>query len=241
VSQYNPAPVDAPLRSPLRQPKRVVPSYIGEVNQVLNLLMYKGAGDTVKDYSGHGNDGEFRGDPQWTDEYSPSWALSFDGANDCVEVPSDPSLNPDYITILTWIRPDTDWDGSEVQRVNYKVNQWTLAEHTSYPPWYVGFYDGADWYRTQATDNPLTAGDWYHLAATYDGSTMYLYLDGTQIGSTSWTGTINETTNNLGIGSDVGLDFPFPGEIGDARIYSGALGGDKVKAHYEATKALYGV
>jgi len=106
-SWYEPQPVNAPLRHPRRFPKRVVPSYIGEPEQVLNLLVYKGAGGVVKDYSGQGNRGEIHG-AKWTDEYSPSWALNFDGENDYVDVTGIKEMTE--ITVLGWAKTDDDSD-----------------------------------------------------------------------------------------------------------------------------------
>lgn len=41
---------------------------------------------------------------------------------------------------------------------------------------------------------------WYHVAATYDGTTLKLYLNGSEIGTKAYTSTQKTGMNNLGIG-----------------------------------------
>lgn len=73
----------------------------------------------------------------------------------------------------------------------------------------------------------LAAGTWYHIAATYDGSNMKLYVDGTQSGfSTPTTLTILDNTKDLLIGrsygsrGNVSAAASFTGKLDELRISS---------------------
>ena len=68
----------------------------------------------------------------------------------------------------------------------------------------------------------LPLNQWSFLAATYDGSTLKLYLNGTQIDSQAVSGSITTTTNPLRIGGDWAAEM-FTGLIDNVRIYNGAL------------------
>jgi|GEM_PF-2916928 len=75
-----------------------------------------------------------------------------------------------------------------------------------------------------ASTGPLSDNTWYHVAATYDGSTMKLFLNGTEVGSTPKTGAL--TTNSaisayIG-GNPPGIDNPWRGAIDEVRIWNTA-------------------
>ena len=69
----------------------------------------------------------------------------------------------------------------------------------------------------------LTANTWSFLTETYDGSTLRLYVNGTQVASTAHTGTIATSTNPLQIGGDSIYGQYFAGLIDNVRVYNVAL------------------
>src|SRR4029077_17273374 len=69
----------------------------------------------------------------------------------------------------------------------------------------------------------LTAHTWAHLAATYDGATMRLYVNGVQVARRAQTGPIATSTNPLQIGGDSLYGQYFAGRIDEVRIYNRAL------------------
>ena len=70
----------------------------------------------------------------------------------------------------------------------------------------------------------LAANKWSYLAVTYDGSTLRLYVNGTQVGSQARTGAITKSTNQLQIGGDSLYGQYFKGLIDEVRVYNIALG-----------------
>jgi hypothetical protein len=88
---------------------------------------------------------------------------------------------------------------------------------------------------------PVAAGQWYHVVATYDGSTMRLFVDGTlvsrQLSESTSLGTSGALAQfQVGSGvSNVGFDSSgdhFKGTIDEAAVYSYALSGSQIQAHY---------
>src|SRR5262249_49350067 len=67
------------------------------------------------------------------------------------------------------------------------------------------------------------ANTWSFLTETYDGSTLRLYVNGTQVASTAHTGTIATSTNPLQIGGDSIYGQYFAGLIDNVRVYNVAL------------------
>jgi hypothetical protein len=64
---------------------------------------------------------------------------------------------------------------------------------------------------------------WSHLAATYDGTTVRLYVNGVQVSSEAASGAMTASTDPLRIGAGEGGDEWFDGLIDNVRIYSRAL------------------
>ena len=74
----------------------------------------------------------------------------------------------------------------------------------------------------------------HHAVATYDGTTLKLYLDGVLL-STTATGTASVTYGAAAIGAQASpLGGYFPGIIDEAAIYGYALSASQVSAHYNA-------
>ena len=71
--------------------------------------------------------------------------------------------------------------------------------------------------------SPLPLNTWSHLAATYDGATMRLYVNGVQAASRAQTGSIATSTDALTIGGDALYGQYFAGLIDEVRIYNVAL------------------
>jgi hypothetical protein len=65
---------------------------------------------------------------------------------------------------------------------------------------------------------------WTHLAATYDGRILRVYVNGTQVGSiTTSGGNLGTSTGALRIGGNTIWGEFFNGTIDDVRIYNRAL------------------
>jgi hypothetical protein len=75
-----------------------------------------------------------------------------------------------------------------------------------------------------ADTGDLQANSWYHAAATYDGVTMHLYLNGIEVGRTSKAGVI---ATNAAVPVDIGRDPNgsnyLSGVVDEVRIYNRAL------------------
>jgi len=77
---------------------------------------------------------------------------------------------------------------------------------------------------------------------TYDGSTQYLYLDVSQVGSLSWSGSILSTNDTVSIGASYNLGSwkrYWDGMIHLVMVFNRGLPESEIKAVYEKTKPLY--
>jgi hypothetical protein len=86
------------------------------------------------------------------------------------------------------------------------------------------------------TDLCLTPGQWCHVAATYDGATMRVYLNGREAGAgKAVTTAIRTNTEPLRFGW-LGSYGHFNGCVRDASVYNRAMSGAEVFAQYLAGK-----
>ncbi len=82
---------------------------------------------------------------------------------------------------------------------------------------------------TGTTD--VVDGQWHHLALTYDGSDVRLYVDGVEEDSDPETGSLNSGTApvRLGAGSGgAGTENPYTGDLGHAAIWDVGLSASEV-------------
>ena len=87
----------------------------------------------------------------------------------------------------------------------------------------------------------LEKGVKYHLAGTYDGSYLKVYVNGEEAGSVAITGTITQSQSNTVLamganpyGSTASTGELFNGSIYMARVYKGVLTAAQIRQNYEA-------
>jgi hypothetical protein len=76
----------------------------------------------------------------------------------------------------------------------------------------------------------LPLGRWVHLAGTFDGRTMRLFVDGTEVASLDRPGPVQPSHFDLVIGGFCdGSQANFVGLVDEVRLFSRALSGDEVR------------
>jgi glucose/arabinose dehydrogenase len=186
----------------------------------------EGNGGTLYDHSGSGNNGSLSG-PVWTGTGKNGGALSFDGVNDWVTVGDANSLDLQAgMTLEAWVNPTAlGTTGSSWRCVAFKEQSLGMvyalyANNGSARP--VGQVTvGGE--RNAAGTAQLALNTWTHLATTYDGANLKLYVNGTQVASTSVAGAIAVSTGALRLGGNAVWPEWFQGQLDDVRIYNRAL------------------
>ena len=74
---------------------------------------------------------------------------------------------------------------------------------------------------------------WNHLALTYNGSEIRLYINGTLVNSAAYAESININTNNLTMGKN------FSGIIDEVRIWNRVLNQDEINVSYSCSGPYY--
>jgi len=203
---------------------------------VIYLSFDKGSGKEVKDQSKYGNHGEIVSNTDWTDGKFKK-AVSISGENtDCVVIPDSDSLKIEKeITMMAWIN-SAGWEGSGDQWIDKNCHNG--GEKNSYG---IGVFgtggnilmmlgETASRKNLEVKQVP-EVNEWQHVAGTYDGAEMKIYLNGKVIGEQAekfnFAGT-NESPLRIGCSKDR-ANYTFNGAIDEVIIYNRALGEAEVK------------
>jgi hypothetical protein len=189
----------------------------------------EGVGTTANDETANDNDGTISGPvwagPTWVDGKNGGTALDFDGTDDYVSVPDSGSLDiTGEITLEGWIKPSAvytggDWKYDDIIVAKRMAYYLRIDENGKLAFYGYGLSPGG-W--ITGSDMSSYINTWVHVAATYDGATVKLYIDGQEDTSASHTGSIQTSSHPLTIGW-VNYNRFFDGAIDEVRIWDRAL------------------
>ena len=190
----------------------------------------EGGGWIATDTSGNANHGTITGATRVAGRFGR--ALSFDGTNDLVRVPDSSSLAlVSGMTIEAWVRPNLlgGWRTVALKETATGLTYALYAHDDAPRPAVTANFGGAD--QSAAGVQALPVGVWTHLAATYDGAAMNLYVNGTLVRAQPATGTFVQSAQPLSIGGNGVWGEYFAGLIDQVRIYDRALTATEIDAN----------
>ena len=153
-----------------------------------------------------------------------SWRVG--GSND-LTVPDHAAHRPAELTLEAWVLADQDqhyeglvtkisnngWgDGYGIVRVGGAIRFW------------VNYWAG------EFVEAALPEDTWTHVAGTYDGEKLRLYIDGELAAEKAFTGTINHSTAPISIGSAPGGSYLWGGSVDEVRLWNVARTGEEIAA-----------
>ncbi len=203
---------------------------------VVILPLDEGSGTVAGDASGMGNDGTLINGASFeatTGDGSAS-AVRFDGVDDLIDL-GVLDVNGTGLTLAAWFNGVTFPGTSKDPRLISKASSVFANDHV----FMLSTISSGTAVRLRgrvriggvtktliATSGDIQVGRWYHAALTYDGSTMRLYLDAVEVGSTPLGGAVDmDPTMAVAVGGQpvgAGPRF-FDGLLDDVRILQRAL------------------
>ncbi|MEL7355615.1 MAG: LamG-like jellyroll fold domain-containing protein [Cyanobacteria bacterium J06560_6] len=150
--------------------------------------------------------------------------LKLDGANDYVAVGATSQL--DLSTTSTFTLESQVYSTSTDNNFHGIMGYHPGSLEDRYPGMWVyketgihfGFGDGVNWYH-KTVNNVLTKGAWNHVAMTYDGTSLKLYVDAQEVFSTdAYAGKTLNTTQQIEIGK--ASSYEFKGQLDNAGVWN---------------------
>ncbi len=151
-----------------------------------------------------------------------NYSMNFNGTTSWIKVAGATNLSlTNQYSVSAWVKPGLqqtakiiekgDWDGLGIGQDYW--NGWQTS---------VAFTDGTSSVIDWGAGRPAL-NQWYHIAGTYDGAHIKLYVDGIMKKTVAATGSIRSNGRITSIGSDAGAQKFFKGLIDEVTIWNTAL------------------
>ncbi len=190
------------------------------------------AGVQARDLSGWGNDATLPSGSAWTPGIK-GYALNFDGSTTYGSVSDQEGLDATTgLTLSAWIKPQAQGAQDIISRATIgAVDGYSLylnPTNATTNPGKIIFHlneaTSGNTYRVISdTSYPFSGNTWIHVAATYDGTAMRMYVNGVEEESSLGPGSIAANLIDVGIGAQANGSRKFRGQMDDVRIYRRAL------------------
>jgi cysteine-rich repeat protein len=165
-------------------------------------------------------------------DFTNAAARDFDGSNDHIDLDDDEELFPTNMTVSFWTKNDvspSQYDGivCKTRRTNWNQG-WGFFYYSSTQ---VAFF--IEQWNANIAIGSLNALQWNHIAGTYNGNILRLYVNGIEVDSDTYNGSIHQDRGlhigRCGDNSDANA-FNINGKVDDVRIYNRVLSEDEIEA-----------
>ena len=207
-----------------------------------SLLAYytfnEGTGTVLHDFSGNGNNGTIYS-AIWTDSGKTGGALRF-GLGGIMSYVVTPNANvSSAVTLEAWVNPASLTLGDVILEYQEGRDCWFGLFDSGYGgPVARVTTQGcpSDVSVSRVPWVPMSSNTWTHMAMTYDGTTVQLFVNGVLAASQQQSGIIDNTSQPMYIGGDPLWDSDrsdynryFDGLIDEVRIYNRALSQSEIQ------------
>jgi hypothetical protein len=172
-------------------------------------------------------------------------AVEFDGSTGYAALPYSAALNPQgSFTVEAWVKPNAIPNSSGTpcpissSQFSGDRSGWQIRERDNGYQFVLYNHVGSGTAANVLGGGTPSTTTWTHLVGVYDGTTAYLYVNGSLANSASAAGFVanyNDGVNAPGpftIGARSSLDNNFSGSVDEAAFYNRALTPAEIQSHF---------
>ena len=215
---------------------------VREINALYGRLAHwkldETSGSVALDSTDHGNDGTLVASPDWTTSGNVDGALDFESSSAERIDAGTFDVSGNEITLMGWVNAE---GGVHDGRIIFKSTSnsgtdqaWGLTVAESLEPEFRLSAGGSRGRLSVA--GRVSTGRWYHLAGTYDGTIMRIYVNGLEIDSLAHPvgGAIDQdSTMAVTLGDSPVGGRAFDGRLDDVQVFDRALDPSEVFNDYK--------
>ena len=139
-----------------------------------------------------------------------------------------------WVNLSSWNSSSWDCILSLATGTNWEASRATLCRNGGGTNLTWNISNGSS-YSSVNSNTSLSLNTWYHIACTYDGAKLRIYINGVEDNSTNTSLVPNYGSAKLCIGSWSGNNYNLKGLLNDVRVYNHCLSAKEVK---EISKGL---
>lgn len=192
--------------------------------EVLYLNFDEGQGGRAYDTSPQRNHSmelqDMSGFPSWVAGRVGNGALRFDGSTSSVTVGHSPSLSiSGSMTVMGWFKPEETGADSSVIEKSGAYGLGLMRSNKGAVRWEFYVVDERGKQHRARSGYGYSEDGWQHVAGVYDGEKVAILLNGVEIASSSWSGSVKQTSANVEVGRSASGAY-YRGDADEIRIYS---------------------
>lgn len=177
------------------------------------LAAYYPFDGNAHDESGYENHGVVHGATLTNDRFgNANRAYYFDGINDWINVAQDQFVHDDTLTVAFWMKIDAP----SAYRYFMMCSDFGVGNEGNEIFIAISIPD------TNSAHSSITVGEWVHIAGTYDGSLIRIYINGVKKGETYHPGSLGDPNYPLTFGF-FNSHYWGKGSLDDVRIFDRVL------------------
>jgi Concanavalin A-like lectin/glucanases superfamily len=168
--------------------------------------------------------------------YNSNGTFSFNGSNSYIDCGNSTAVQlSTAVTLEAWVNPTSSSGLGNILQKNNNAGYRMRIQNGD-----LWAYSNGN--SAVSSGGPCANGSWWHCVATFGPSGIYIYLNGSLVGSSSSAYSPSDASSgNLQVGCYSPGSETFNGTISVAKVYNRVLSAAEVQQNFNALRGRYGI